>query len=282
MNVQLPKEYKVRKRDIVIYTICIIICVVALTTVVTMQVLGEGITNKVFHTNKLQIASEEEQLKLRTDFENMFTNKIEGKIENVEKKDESKDIIFTVYENEDNISDNYTLNVHIPNFNIKDENIEELNNKISTEYKQKVNQILNNKGNQIIYSVEYSAYIENEIIFLIIRSNLKESNNAQKQMVYTYNYDLKNKKEITLENIIEKLKYNKNDVQKAIQNYIEEQEKNSKSLKNLGYGIYVRNSKDEMYKIENTKNFFVKNNKIYIIYPYGNTSATSEMDIVII
>ena len=30
-------------------------------------------------------------------------------------------------------------------------------------------------------------------------------------MVYTYNYDLKNKKEITLENIIEKLKYNKND-----------------------------------------------------------------------
>lgn len=282
MNVQLPKEYKVRKRDIVIYTICIIICVVALTIVVTMQVLGEGITNKVFHTNKLQIASEEEQLKLRTDFENMFTNKIEGKIENVEKKDESKDIIFTVYENEDNISGNYTLNVHIPNFNIKDENIEELNNKISTEYKQKVNQILNNKGNQIIYSVEYSAYIENEIIFLIIRSNLKESNNAQKQMVYTYNYDLKNKKEITLENIIEKLKYNKNDVQKAIQNYIEEQEKNSKSLKNLGYGIYVRNSKDEMYKIENTKNFFVKNNKIYIIYPYGNTSATSEMDIVII
>ena len=276
MNVQLPKEYKVRKRDIVIYTICIIICVVALTIVVTMQVLGEGITNKVFHTNKLQIASEEEQLKLRTDFENMFTNKIEGKIENVEKKDESKDIIFTVYENEDNISENYTLNVHIPNFNIKDENIEELNNKISTEYKQKVNQILNNKGNQIIYSVEYSAYIENEIIFLIIRSNLKESNNAQKQMVYTYNYDLKNKKEITLENIIE------NDVQKAIQNYIEEQEKNSKSLKNLGYGIYVRNSKDEMYKIENTKNFFVKNNKIYIIYPYGNTSATSEMDIVII
>lgn len=282
MNVQLPKEYKVRKRDIVIYTICIIICVVALTIVVTMQVLGEGITNKVFHTNKLQIASEEEQLKLRTDFENMFTNKIEGKIENVEKKDESKDIIFTVYENEDNISENYTLNVHIPNFNIKDENIEELNNKISTEYKQKVNQILNNKGNQIIYSVEYSAYIENESIFLIIRSNLKESNNAQKQMVYTYNYDLKNKKEITLENIIEKLKYNKNDVQKAIQNYIEEQEKNSKSLKNLGYGIYVRNSKDEMYKIENTKNFFVKNNKIYIIYPYGNTSATSEMDIVII
>ena len=282
MNVQLPKEYKVRKRDIVIYTICIIICVVALTVAVTVQVLGENVTNKVFHANKLQIASEEEQVKLRTDFENMFTNEFTGQIENAEKKDESKNFVYTTYENQDTVQGNYTLDVHIPNFNIKDETLEQLNNKITTEYKQKVNQILNNNGSQIIYSVEYNSYVENDILFLIIRSNLKESNNAQKQMIYTYNYDLKNKKVIDINDVIEKLKYNKNDVEKAIQNYIEIQENNSKSLKNLGYGIYVRNSKDNMYKIENTKQFFIKNGKLYIIYPYGNTTATTEMDIVII
>ena len=282
MNVQLPKEYKVRKRDIVIYTICIIICVVALTVAVTVQVLGENVTNKVFHANKLQIASEEEQVKLRTDFENMFTNEFTGQIENAEKKDESKNFVYTTYENQDTVQGNYTLYVHIPNFNIKDENLEQINNKITTEYKQKVNQILNNNGSQIIYSVEYNSYVENDILFLIIRSNLKESNNAQKQMIYTYNYDLKNKKVIDINDIIEKLEYNKNDVEKAIQNYIEIQENNSKSLKNLGYGIYVRNSKDNMYKIENTKQFFIKNGKLYIIYPYGNTTATTEMDIVII
>ena len=282
MNVQLPKEYKVRKRDIVIYTICIIICVVALTVAVTVQVLGENVTNKVFHANKLQIASEEEQVKLRTDFENMFTNEFTGQIENAEKKDESKNFVYTTYENQDTVQGNYTLDVHIPNFNIKDENLKQINNKITTEYKQKVNQILNNNGSQIIYSVEYNSYVENDILFLIIRSNLKESNNAQKQMIYTYNYDLKNKKVIDINDIIEKLEYNKNDVEKAIQNYIEIQENNSKSLKNLGYGIYVRNSKDNMYKIENTKQFFIKNGKLYIIYPYGNTTATTEMDIVII
>lgn len=282
MNVQLPKEYKVRKRDIVIYTICIIICVVALTVAVTVQVLGENVTNKVFHANKLQIASEEEQVKLRTDFENMFTNEFTGQIENAEKKDESKNFIYTTYDNQDTVQGNYTLDVHIPNFNIKDETLEQINNKITTEYKQKVNQILNNNGSQIIYSVEYNSYVENDILFLIIRSNLKESNNAQKQMIYTYNYDLKNKKVIDINDVIEKLKYNKNDVEKAIQNYIEIQENNSKSLKNLGYGIYVRNSKDNMYKIENTKQFFIKNGKLYIIYPYGNTTATTEMDIVII
>ena len=282
MNLQLPKEYKVRKRDIVIYTICIIICVVALTVAVTVQVLGENVTNKVFHANKLQIASEEEQVKLRTDFENMFTNEFTGQIENAEKKDESKNFVYTTYENQDTVQGNYTLDVHIPNFNIKDETLEQINNKITTEYKQKVNQILNNNGSQIIYSVEYNSYVENDILFLIIRSNLKESNNAQKQMIYTYNYDLKNKKVIDINDVIEKLKYNKNDVEKAIQNYIEIQENNSKSLKNLGYGIYVRNSKDNMYKIENTKQFFIKNGKLYIIYPYGNTTATTEMDIVII
>ena len=282
MNVELPKEYKVKKRDIIIYTICIIVCVVALTVAVTVQVLGEDVANNVFHANKLQIASEEEQVKLRSDFENMFDNKFSGQIEGMQKKYNDKNFVFTSYQNEDTVADSYNLNVHIPNFNIVDDELEKLNNKISTEYKQQVNKILNNKGNVIVYSIEYTSYVEDDILVLIIRSNLKENNNAQKQMIYTYNYDLKNKKIINFEDIIDKLNYNKNDVQNAIYDYIQIQENNSKSLKNLGYGIYVRNSKDDLYKIENTKQFFVQNGKLYILYPYGNSLATSEMDIVII
>lgn len=282
MNVELPKEYKVRKRDIIIYTICIIVCVVALTVAVTVQVLGEDVANNVFHANKLQIASEEEQVKLRSDFENMFDNKFSGQIEGMQKKYNDKNFVFTSYQNEDTVADSYNLNVHIPNFNIVDDELEKLNNRISTEYKQQVNQILNNKGNVIVYSIEYTSYVEDDILVLIIRSNLKENNNAQKQMIYTYNYDLKNKKIVNFEDIIDKLNYNKNDVQNAIYDYIQIQENNSMSLKNLGYGIYVRNSKDDLYKIENTKQFFVQNGKLYILYPYGNSLATSEMDIVII
>lgn len=282
MNVELPKEYKVRKRDIIIYTICIIVCVVALTVAVTVQVLGEDVANNVFHANKLQIASEEEQVKLRSDFENMFDNKFSGQIEGMQKKYNDKNFVFTSYQNEDTVADSYNLNVHIPNFNIVDDELEKLNNRISTEYKQQVNQILNNKGNVIVYSIEYTSYVEDDILVLIIRSNLKENNNAQKQMIYTYNYDLKNRKIVNFEDIIDKLNYNKNDVQNAIYDYIQIQENNSMSLKNLGYGIYVRNSKDDLYKIENIKQFFVQNGKLYILYPYGNSLATSEMDIVII
>ena len=40
MNVIMPKEYKVSKRDIIIYTGCIVVCVVALTVIMTIQIVG--------------------------------------------------------------------------------------------------------------------------------------------------------------------------------------------------------------------------------------------------
>ncbi len=290
MNVILPKRYRVSKKDIIIYTISIIVCVVALTVVVTMQVLGEGVTNKFFHANKLEVATEEEKVKLRSDFENMFTNSYTNtNMENanneksgITKKEQDKDIVYTSYENEDNISGMYSLNVHIPNFNIVDESLESLNNKINTEYKQQVNEILNSKGSNMIYSVEYRAYIENQVLFLIIRSNLKQGNNAQQLMVKSYKYDLESKKQINLEEMITKLGYDKQDLQERINTDIGVQERNSKSLKELGYGIYVRNSKDEMYMVENSEQFFMYGGKLYIVYPYGNNSLTSEMDFIII
>ena len=282
MNVQLPKEYKVRKRDIVIYTICIIICVVALTVAVTVQVLGENVTNKVFHANKLQIASEEEQVKLRTDFENMFTNEFTGQIENAEKKDESKNFVYTTYENQDTVQGNYTLDVHIPNFNIKDETLEQINNKITTEYKQKVNQILNNNGSQIIYSVEYNSYVENDILFLIIRSNLKEGVSAQRIIIQTYNYDLRNNKEINLEEVLKIKNIDKSELQGKITDSIKTEQKKVEDLEKLGYNVYSRDVSNDMYKIENSKEFYLTNDTLYIIYAYGNDNFTSEIDLIVI
>ena len=53
-------------------------------------------------------------------------------------------------------------------------------------------------------------------------------------------------------------------------------------LKESGYEIFTRNSNDEMYKIENVKEYFLgKENRLYIIFAYGNQNFTSEKDIVI-
>ena len=278
MNVILPKQYRVSKTDIIIYTVAIVICVVALTVIITMQFLGEGI----FHTNKIQIATEEELLRLRTEFDNMFLNQFIGEGENISKKDNSKNLVFTNYENTDNIEGDYTLNVHIPEFNIQDENLNKLNEEIATTYKTQVSNILATKGNQTIYSVEYVSYVENQVLSLIIRSNIKQGNQAQQSIIQTYNYDLEKKKQIDLEGMLEKLNYDKNEVQQKIKEEIIKEEKNSKNLQELGYSIYVRDSQSDIYKIENSKQFFMRNGKLHIIYSYGNNSLTSEMDFVIL
>ena len=50
----------------------------------------------------------------------------------------------------------------------------------------------------------------------------------------------------------------------------------------MGYNIFERHPEDEMYKIENSQEFFIKDGKIYIIYAYGNENLTREMDLVIV
>ena len=282
MNVELPNKYKLKKSDIAIYTVSILACLVALIVVVIMQVMGSDVSNKFFGTNKAKKISEEEELKLRTDFDNMFTNTFSGEVIDSDKIDENQDFVYTGYQNQDVVSGNYTLNVNIPCINIQSSILEEHNQEIDTIFKQKTNEILNSKGNQIVYTVEYVSFVEDNVLTVVIRSNLKEGNSAQQVSVYTYNYDLLNKREMSLQDMIGKLSLNTNDVQNFVKKEIEQEEQNSKSLKELGYNIYVRDSKDKMYIIENSKQFFTLNGKLYIVYAYGNSSLTSEMDLIII
>ena len=278
MNVNLPNNYKINKKDIILYAIAIIICIVALTIIVAIIFLGEDVVQK----NKVEIATEEEKIELRTNFENMFKNNLTGEIQDIEKNNNDKDYVYTALEATNTSENNYSLNVHIPEINIKNDVITEINTDIAKRYKQEVSNVLNSKGKNTIYSIEYEAHVENNILFLTIRSNLKQSNSAQKLMIYTYNYDLKEQKSHTLDELIQILNYDKAEIQNLINTEIKSQEENANSLKELGYSIYLRDSSSDIYKVENSDYFFIKDGRLYIIYPYGNESVTSEMDLVII
>ena len=88
---------------------------------------------------------------------------------------------------------------------------------------------------------------------------MKEGSSAQRVIIETFNYDLKNNKEVTLEEVLK------------IEN-----------LKNLGYNIYSRDVTSNIYNIENTKEFYLTANTLYVIYAYGNGTFTSEMDLIVI
>ena len=49
------------------------------------------------------------------------------------------------------------------------------------------------------------------------------------------------------------------------------------------YGtLYERDLSSDIYKVENTQNFFLtQDGNIYIVYAYGNNDYTNEMDIII-
>ena len=230
--------------------------------------------------------TDEEYQLLEANFDDIFQNKLEEYTTDVEVKkvDEGKPLVFTYYTKDENENkeNSYDMNLNIPYINIDNETIKAYNEEIKQTYEEKAENILQAESGNTIYTLEYEATIENDILSLIIRSNLKEGASAQRLIVQTFNYDLRNNKEITLEELIELKQLNVDDVQNRIDEEITAEYRRVEDLKSLGYLIFERNPADEMYKIENSQDFFVKDGNIYIIYAYGNENLTREMDLVIV
>lgn len=282
MNVVLPENEKVPKKRIIIYVTIITICIIAIAVVIGVQVLGNDIVDNIFGINKITKRSEEEEAALKTNFENIFDNNVEYKDEyQVQKVENNKEIIYTNYEKQEKTAD-YEINVNLPYINIDNESAKKFNKEIESTFKEKAEEIINSTNRNVIYTVKYKASIENGTMSLIIYSDLKQETSAQRVIIQTFNYDLQNNKELTLENTIENYKLKKNEVQDEINKDIKEEQRRAEELKNVGYNIFTRDTDSDIYKVENVSEYFIYNNNIYIIFAYGNDKITSEMDLVII
>ena len=285
MNVTLPEEEKISKKRVIIYAVAIAICVIALIIAVCVQILGNDITNKIFGVSQIKSKTEEEEQTLKTNFDNLFLNSLEitGDINaDVKKQDESKDYVVTTYEKIETVSGKYEMSVFIQYINIDNDTIDKYNNEIKEIFQDKAESILETEGQNVLYTVDYQGYIENNILTVIIKSSLKQGASAQQLIVQTYNYDLVNNKEITLNDEIDMLALNKTAVQNKIRSEIKAEQDKAEALQELGYEIYNRDSESDYYSIDNSNIFFVHDQNLYIIYPYGNDALTSEMDIVIV
>ena len=285
MNVNLPKKEKTSTKAIIIYTISIITCIIAIIIVGLAIYYGSDELDRLITIggSSLTQVDEEYQL-LASNFDDIFQNHIEQYTTdlNIPKIDEEQELVYTYYTKDENKKNSYDLNLNIPYINIDNEVIAEYNEEIKQTYEEKAESILQTENENIIYTLQYEATIENDILSLIIRANLKEGSSAQRLIIQTFNYDLRNNKEITLEEMINLKQLNINDVQNKINQEIESEHQRVEDLRSLGYSVFERNPEDEMYKIENSQEFFVKDGNIYIIYAYGNENITSEMDLVIV
>lgn len=282
MNLELPEKEKIPKRRIIMYVIILLICVIAVIVVVGVQILGNDVVDNMFGINKITKRTEEEEANLKANFENIFDNQIEDKGEyKIQKIKQDENLVYTNYTKEEK-NEKHEINVNLPYININNEETDNFNKEIENTFKGKAEEILKDSNQNIIYIVKYKAYVENNILSLVIYSDLKQNTSAQRVIVQTFNFDLKENKKLTLEDIIDSFDLKKADVQNKINTDIQKEQKKSEDLIKLGYNIFSRDINSDIYKVENASEYFVYNNNIYIIFAYGNNKMTSEKDIVII
>ena len=267
----------------IVYIIMITICVIAIGIGVYMQFFKDEKLGVIFGITKEK--EDKELIALQENFFNIFTNDLEilndysGTIQKIK---EDGDIVFLAFDTQEQ-KENYIMDLKIPYFNIKAENAVKLNQKIKNVFKDKFESVATSTSNtNIIYNVKYKAYLNNNILSLVILSELKEGDNNQRIIIMTYNYNLENDSEVPISDIIQNKNIDIKQANEYIKNTIDNSQNENLKLRELGYPIDVRDSNSEEYKIENATKYFIgQNGYLYVVYPYGNKEFTSEMDLVI-
>lgn len=287
MNVTLPEKEGIKKGQIILYVSIILICIICVIVAFYVQFYARidlaglvGMGKESSYGNK----TEEEQVNLETNFTQLFTNSLNnynGENDN-KKKEQDKNLVYTEYQKKESKLNSYNLEVNIPLINVDNEIIANYNKEIQDTFQTLSENVLKSENQNIIYTVDYVANVQDGILSLMIRSNLKQGANAQKVIIQTYNYDLRNNKEITLAEVLRIEKLDENNVQNIINNKIKTEQDKAEDLKSLGYNIYSRDINSDIYSLENSTEFYLTSNALYIIYAYGNATNTSEMDIIIL
>ncbi len=278
----------------IMYIVISIICIVAIILGVYYQmfakkVVKESKLNEV--TNNIEDEPNVDNPEnLLLEFNKLFTNSIYTQGYSTSgvtklKGLEGQDIIYSAYNVQEDIENKYSVDLKLPAFNIQSDVADEYNSTTQSIFADKASDIFMNVEEltkYTIYNVEYVAYLNENILSLVIKSTLKEGNSPQRIIVQTYNYDIETNKKVTLNEILEKKNIKTRDVNKKIERQVKEAGKQAEEIAQAtGQIVYKRDINNAMYITDNVSNFFIgKDGQIYIIYAYGNNNVTSEIDII--
>lgn len=271
----------------IIYITIFIICILCIGITIYSQYYKDSKIGLIFGMSDSDSEEKDAYEELKSEFPSLFTNKVEKlqeNVPNVDKITDKEDIIATGYTIEKK-DGNKEIGAYIPQINIREDKIYETNKKIREKYKTKADEIINYSGtDNKIYTVSYIAYLQNDILSLVIRSELKEGNKNQKIEIQTFNYDIGKKKMVTAEELFLLKNIDIKNANLKIEEEIKEIQEQNDALAEIlsNQNGYKRDLKSSKYEIQNAEQYFLgKDGRIYIIYAYGNEDYTNEMDIVI-
>lgn len=257
---------------------------------------------------------------LKKEFNKMFKNRIElngFNSQTIQKINDTREIVYTAVSQKQEKEDAYEINVNIPGINIQSDVANEFNITTQNLFVKKAQEIVNNlssgarsnnretsnntvmynEGSETIqnsntnssnssisitiYNVDYMAFVNKNILSVVIRANLKEGNSSQRTIIQTYNYNLTSKQRVVFTDLLQSKNIEVTTAQNTIKSYIQERSDYDKQLSDTGNSPYSRNVQDRMYLPANTENFYLDaEENLYAIYAYGNDNETTEFDII--
>ena len=272
----------------ILYILISVFCVFAILAGIYAQFIDAdygGLDLAAEDANK--IAGEKSQVEIKDEFDQLFTNTINLSgfdTTGISKINGEEDIVYTIYEKLE-ITDNYEVDIHIPIINVRTDIATKLNQTTQTIFVNKANDVLQNTdaSKKAIYSIDYAAYVNGNILSLVIMSTLKESTAAQRIIVQTYNYNLSTNTEASLIDLLTMKQLNRDEVNSKIMEVVTQADEEDKALQNMGYNqVYMRDLGSDIYTVENAGGYFLgPDNTLYIVYAYGNGEFTSKMDIIL-
>lgn len=283
------------KKRYIIYILIAIICIIAIITGVYYQVFGNKQKQNVENNNEIVQDPNKEYEPidpevLKEEFNALFNNSFNDQgydTSSIKKLQgfEEQEIVFAIYNIREEKDERYSVNINLPVLNVDGEVAADFNATTQSVFANKADDVLARSQNYTIYNVEYVAYVNDNVLSLIIKSTLKEGDNAQRIIVQTYNYDIQTGQKLTLNELLEQKGISTKEVNKKIELQVKEAniqaEAISSALIESGQTVYTRDINNAMYVTDNVNHFFIgEDGQIYIIYPYGNSNFTSEMDII--
>ncbi len=278
------------KNPKILYILIGVLCFLAIVAGVYAQffVKDEDKNNVIvpdFNHTGDDVVVEKTAEEIKTQFNGLFTNVLNSgsyDTSGISRINAEKDIVYSAYDVIDK-KENYEINIHLPVVNIAGEVPSSFNAITQSVFADKASEIINGKNTKkVIYQIDFVAYINGDILSLVIRATLKEGDNPQRVIIQTYNYNLSTGKKVELVDMISYKNLIQSDVQNKINTSVQKAKEEAEVLVQSGYTVYNRNLNDEMYNISHVSNYLLgPNGNFYIVFAYGNNNNTSEMDIIL-
>jgi len=273
-----------------LYILIVIFCVFAIIAGIYAQFIEGGASkNNISKDNEEQsntVVGKSAEV-IKEEFDDLFTGVLNLNgydTTGIARMNKSKEIVYSAYDITE-ITDSFEIRIRVPAFNISNEIASTFNSITQITFLNKVQDIVQNatKENKIIYSVDYTGFINGNILSVAIKSTLKEGDSAQRVMIQTYNYNLSTNQKAMLTDIVTMKALNKEDVNKKIMEVVKEADDEAKAVQSMGYNeVFSRDLTSSIYTVDDAGTYLLgPDEKLYIIYPYGNQNFTSEMDIVL-